>query len=360
MADGIVAIPLAGQPLAGEVGLDGARPAPTSMFPYLAGPENRLLPPAVHGVLQSRAATHNPLVLHGPTGTGKSHLARGLAAAWRERFHDQMVAYTNATDFARELADAIETQAMDDLRGRYRGANLLVFEDVGRLAEKPAAQVELIHTLDAVLQEGGQVVVTASIPPAELKGLMPGLQSRLVAGLVLPLSPPGAGARLAILRQLAALRDVALSDSAAQLLADGLRGTVPELLGALLTLYVPADISGKPIDAAAVRAFLAGRNRSHKPQVAAVAALTARRFSLKLADLRGPSRRRPMVAARDVAMHLARTLCGATLQQIGVYFGGRDHTTVMHSCRKAEMLLKTDLATRQAVEQLQQQLQVKL
>ena len=131
---------------------------------------------------------------------------------------------------------------------------------MGRLAEKAAAQVELIHTLDAVLQEGGQAVVTASAPPAELKGLMPGLQSRLVAGLVLPLSPPGAGARLAILRQLARLRDIALSDSAAQLLADGLVGTTPELLGALLQLHVPASEEGKPIDAAAVRGYLASRN----------------------------------------------------------------------------------------------------
>ena len=266
MADGIIAIPLAGQPLAGEAGFDDVRPLRTAMVPYLAGPENRLLPPAVRGVLEARAATHNPLVFYGPTGTGKSHLARGLAAVWRERFPNQTVAYTNATDFARELADAIETQAVVDLRGRYRGVSLLVFEDVGRLAEKAAAQVELIHTLDAVLQEGGQVVVTASAPPAELKDLMPGLQSRLVGGLVLPLLPPGPGARLAILRQLAALREIALSDSAAQLLADGLSGTAPELLGALLQLHVPAHADGMPIDAAAVRSYLVGRNgaQNHK------------------------------------------------------------------------------------------------
>ena len=264
MADGIIAIPLAGQPLAGEAGFDDVRPLRTAMVPYLAGPENRLLPPAVRGVLEARAATHNSLVFYGPTGTGKSHLARGLAAVWRERFPNQTVAYTNATDFARELADAIETQAVVDLRGRYRGVSLLVFEDVGRLAEKAAAQVELIHTLDAVLQEGGQVVVTASAPPAELKDLMPGLQSRLVGGLVLPLLPPGPGARLAILRQLAALREIALSDSAAQLLADGLSGTAPELLGALLQLHVPAHADGMPIDAAAVRSYSRRTQRGPK------------------------------------------------------------------------------------------------
>ena len=127
-----------------------------------------------------------------------------------------------------------------------------------------------------------------------------------------------------------------------------------------MQLHVPAHADGMPIDAAAVRSYLVGRNGARKPQVSEVAALTARCFSLRLADLRGPSRRRPVVAARDVAMYLARTLTGAMLQQIGLYFGGRDHTTVMHSCRKTEALLKTDPATRQAVEQLQQQLQVKL
>ncbi len=330
--------------------------ARTALGQFVAGPENYLVEPAIENVLHRGVAAYNPLVLHGQSGTGKSHLARGLAAAWRKRFPEQAVVYTTAVDFARELADAIETQAVVDLRRRYRSAGLLVFEEAGRLADKPAAQAELIHTLDAILRKGGQVVVTASAPPTELRGLLPALQGRLSAGLAVPLSAPGAAARRNILRKLATLRDIHLSEPVVQALAEGLKGTVPELLGALVQLDVPARMDNKPIDAEAVREYLAGRKGGRQPRVHDIATLTARYFALKLGELRGSSRRRPVVAARDVAMYLARCLTGMSFQQIGGYFGGRDHTTVIHSCRKTEALLEGDAATAQAIEQIREKL----
>jgi chromosomal replication initiator protein len=357
MADGVIAIPLAGQPMACAARVDDDCGSRAALRHFLAGPENHLVEPAVQGVLGPRPARYNPLVLHGPSGTGKSHLACGLVAAWRDRWPTAAVVYTTAVDFARELADAIETQAVVDLRTLYRRASLLVFEDVGRLAEKPAAQIELIGTLDAILRAGGQIVVTASIAPAELRNLMPALQSRLLAGLAVPLSPPGAGARLAILRQLAELREIDLAEPVAQVLADGLSSTVPELLGALVQLDVPARMDGKMIDAEAVRRYLAKRRGERELQLPDIATAAARYFSLKLADLRGPGRRRPVVTARDVAMFLTRCLTGTSLQQIGQYFGGRDHTTVLHGCRKTESLLKSDPIIRQAIEKLKQKLQ---
>ena len=193
MADAIVTIPLPGQPMARQAGSEDDHNGRAVVGHFFAGPENQLLEPAIHGVLQRRPALYNPLVLHGPSGTGKSHLARGLLAAWRDRFPPASVVYTTAVDFARELADAIETQAVADLQSRYRTACLLVFEDVGRLADKPAAQVELIHTIDAVMQEGGQVVVTAAVSPGELRNLMPALQSRLLAGLAVALCATRSG-----------------------------------------------------------------------------------------------------------------------------------------------------------------------
>ena len=165
----------------GGRGRGARRPHPLGGF--FAGAENYLVGPAIEGVLHQRVAAYNPLVLHGPSGTGKSHLARGMADAWTETSPQAAVVYTTAVDFARELADAIETQAVVDLRRRYRSAGLLVFEEAGRLADKPAAQAELIHTLDAILRKGGQVVVTASAQPTELRGLLPAVQSQAVGGL---------------------------------------------------------------------------------------------------------------------------------------------------------------------------------
>jgi chromosomal replication initiator protein len=356
MVDGIVDIPLPGRPL-GSNGEDGG---PAAACHFLAGPENRLVEVAVRSVIDQPDTNYNPLVLYGPSGSGKSHVAQGLATVWKARSRRDRVVLTTAVDFARELAEAIESQAVEEFRGKYRTANLLVFEDLGRLAlgksGKLSAQEELIHTLDAMLATEGWVIVTASAAPAELAGLLPALQSRLAAGLTIPLAPPGPAARLAVLQQLAVLRKVQLPEPVAQVLADGLTGTVPELAGALIHLAMGDPFDGKPIDLPSVRRYLAQRNRQQQPSLHEIALATARHFSLRLADLRSPVRRRALVTARGVAVYLARRFAGASLQEIGRYFGGRDHTTIMHSCRKIEEISESDPTIHAAIEQLHKEL----
>ena len=352
MANGVVTIPLPGQPLAGDLSSHDGHRGPTTLE-FFAGPENCLIEPAVSGVLGRQPSPYNPLVLYGPSGTGKSHLARGLAATWKVNFPQSRVAYTTAVDFAREMADAFEAQSVEDFRANYRGASLAVFEDVAELATKPAAQEELIRTLDAVIQRGGQVVVTASAAPQDIAGFPPALQSRLSAGLCVPLALPGPDTRLAILQRWSNLREVEMADSILKLLAEGLAGTVPELLGAMLQLEVPAREEGRPINAHQIRDFLSQRDSALRPKLRDIASLTARHFALRLGDLRGSSRRRPVVTARDVAIYLCRHLTRESLSRIGEYFGGRDHTTILHACRKTEELLQTDPAIRQAIDRLQ-------
>lgn len=352
MANGVVIIPLPGpMPNGDPSAQDGHRSS--TPLEFFAGPENCLVEPAVSGVLGRQPTPYNPLVLYGPSGTGKSHLARGLVATWKTNFPHSRVAYTTAVDFAREMADAFETQAVEDFRSRYRGVNLAVFEDVGELATRSAAQEELIRTLDAVIQRGGQVVVTTSSVPQETAGFAPTLQSRLSAGLCVPLALPGLDTRLAILQRWSTLREFNLADSMLRLLAEGLAGTVPELLGAMLQLEVPAREEGRPINAHQIRDFLSQRDSTLRPKFRDIATATARHFGLRLGDLRGASRRRPVVTARDVAIYLCRQLTRESLSRIGEYFGGRDHTTVLHACRKTEELLLADPAIRQAIDQLQ-------
>jgi chromosomal replication initiator protein len=355
MADGVITIPLTGQVLMGDRPCQDGPPISTTLE-FFAGPENCLIEAAVSSVLGRQPNPYNPLVLHGPSGAGKSHLARGLAAVWKLSFPPARVVCVTAVDFAREMADSFETQAVEDFRFRYRGVSLAVFEDVGELASKPTAQEELTRTLDVIMQRGGQLVVTAPLAPQEIVGFSAALKSRLMAGLCVPLALPGPNTRLAILQRWLSCHEVEMADSVIRLLAEGFAGPVPELLGAILQLEIPAREEGRAIDVHQVRDFLSQRNSASRPKFRDIASRTARYFALRLGDLRGSSRRRPVVAARDVAIYLCRQITRESLGRIGEYFGGRDHTTVLHACRKTEDLLQTDPAIRQAIDRLQRQI----
>jgi chromosomal replication initiator protein len=311
----------------------------------------------VCSVLDDADDGYSPIVLCGPSGSGKSHLACGLAAACRAWFRKQAVAYVPAADFARELAEAMQTKTLDDFRLRYRQVRLLIVEDLELLVGKPAAQRELTFTLDALEAAGGQVVITANRSPAELRGLLARLQSRLAQGLVVPLARPRREARLAILERLAKARGVKFAEGALQMLADGPKMTVPELLNTITELEFSARTPGGVIGLDGVRAQLAQRSASRHPSVHEIASMTARCFSLRLRDLRGRSRRRPTPAVRALAMYLARELTTQNLKQIGQYFGGRDHTTVSYNCRKTEERLRTQPEFQDAVFVIQEKWQ---
>ena len=195
-----------------------------------------------------------------------------------------------------------------------------------------------------------RVLVTVSRSPGMLDGMLPGLQSRLQAGLVVPVVLPGPAARAIILRRLAAARGIEASEPLIEFLAEKMSGAAPVLNAALVELQMGGSVS---IEAA--RRWLADRRRED-PSLREIALATARHFSLRLGDLRSAARRRTLVVARGVAMYLCRSLTRLSLEQIGGYFGGRDHTTVSHGCRRTEDLLQTEPAIREAVVQLQSRL----
>jgi len=311
----------------------------------------------VQSVLDGEVDGDNPLLLYGPSGTGKSHLARGMAAAWKTRRHRRPVVYAAAIDFARELDDAIEAQAVADFREHYSRAALLVVEDIGQLAGRHRAQLELVVLLDLLVGAGVQVVITACAAPEQLPDITPRLRSRLGAGLTVPLALPGLPTRLAVLRQLAEARGLKLSEAALQTLAAGLRVSVAELLGAIVQLEMTSPATGGVIGVEAARQLVERSRGSRRIELRRIAAATARHFSLRVSELRSASRRQSVVRARGVAMYLARELGGSSLNQIGSFFGGRDHTTVMHGCRRTEELLNSEPAIRQAIQQVRRQFQ---
>jgi chromosomal replication initiator protein len=329
-----------------------------SALDFIAGPENRLAAVAVASLLDEQPSQFNPLVIYGPSGTGKTHLAYGLAQCWSARLSPARreganqagdVVYLPAIDFANDLTAAIDRETTGDFRARFRGASLLVIEDLTQLATRRPAQQELLHTLDAVVDRGGQVVATSRVGPAKISGFAPELCSRLTGGLAVPLLPPSSATRQALIQRLAASRGIALPAAAVRILADGVEGTAPELLGALLELHVQAELDGEPIDAARVRRWLAGRQSRLQPSLRTIARMSAKYFGLRVADLTSPSRRRSVVRARSVAMYLARQITSKSLGQLGIHFGGRDHTTVLHNYRNVAARVCSDPAIRRAV-----------
>jgi chromosomal replication initiator protein len=313
---------------------------------FIAGPENRLAKVAVEALLDGGAG-YSPVLFCGPSGTGKSHLAHGVAQARGG------VLFTSGADFARELATAIDRGEEARFRDRYRSAEVLVVDGLTQLAGRPAALAELRQTLDDAELREACVVMTSRVPPDEIKGLPPALVNRLKGGLTVPLLPPGIAAKRAVLEHFAGDRGLAISPQALQLLAESSNLSVAECRGVLVELGVSG---GTEIGIDQVRRHLAvlrGR-RSANPK--RVMSAVAKFYGLKSAALQGPSRRRQVVLARAVAMYLCRSNGSMSFEALGKHFGGRDHTTALHSCRSIERRLKHDYELRGAVETLQRSL----
>jgi chromosomal replication initiator protein len=331
---------------------------------FFFGPENRAVQFVLETLLDDEhvdlepneqgpsGRRFSPLVLIGPSGVGKTHLARVFAEAWATRRGAEEVVVASCSDFAAQLADAIRRDAVFEFRRRHRTARLLVLDGLGHLKTKRAAQQELLSILDALADLGSVVVVTSTEAPVAMRALLPSLASRLSGGLVLPVAPPGEEARLRILLRLAQDGNIALPIEAARALAGALSGTAPELRAALLELHLKRQTAGVPLDARLVRDHWTSRGGVAPTSIDRIAALTARSFSLRPAQLRGASRKRSIALARGIAMYLARKMTGGSLEQIGRYFGGRDHTTVLYNCRKIEKSLEGDVATRTEVDRL--------
>ncbi len=342
-------MPLAAGLIGGAVLTSGAVAAE-----FVIGPENRLVAAVAEAFFQGRSQHYSPLVIYGPSGSGKSHLAQGLARWWRTARPADSVLLTGGAELAREYAGALERQQLTEWRTALRRHGLLVIEDLGQLAGKGPAQQELVQLLDDWSGSEAMVVVTARGLPQQLSALLAALRSRLSAGLAVPLALPGADARRAILERLAQARGLALPKGVLQSLSGGPSVSVPALRGAILQLDL-AQRSGE-LDADGLRRFVAQRPRSRQISLRDITAATARHFGLKMADLKSPSRRQAVVTARGIAIYLARLLTPHSLEQIGDYFGGRDHTTVLHGQRRTEKLMKRDPATRHAVAEVRKTL----
>ncbi len=330
---------------------------------YVGSDENRLVQVAAEGLL-NREASFSPLILYGPTGTGKSLLAQGLAQRWRsEHPNDRLLTFTGA-DFARAFAGSIETASLHEFRSRWQTADLMVIDDLHQMSRKSAAQEELVTAIDEMQVTERCILVTLPRCPAAMVELKAPLRSRLAGGLSVPLLPPGQTARRLLLRDFAEDQELQLTDGALEALVEGVPAiqpagcTVPDMRHTITRLRFLVDDAAGPIDEEFVFDLLRREAQAATPTLREVCHSVARHFAVSMELLRGSSRRRHVVRARGVAMLLSRQMVGASLGTIGRYFGGRDHTTVLHACRKTSQLSDTDVEIASTLNQLSEQLRL--
>ena len=268
----------------------------------------------------------------------------------------------NGVDFARALTTAIDADDMDRFRNRFRECSLLVIDGLQDLLTKPAAQDELIQTLDQRQLQHCPTIITGLILPTSMRGLKAALASRCIGGLSLAIHYPGHEARKRILALLSKSLDVRLSPEELNHFANRLTDSisVPELQG-LLFKWLHQERIERTISTAATSVALDrlidARTQSKIPEIAEIAKHVAKETNVKLSDLRGTTRRSNIVRSRSLAMLLARQLTPLSYQQIGEYFGRRDHTTVIYACRKTEVEIASNLELSRAAEEVKRKLQ---
>lgn len=318
-----------------------------------------------------------PLVLFGPSGTGKTSLAMTLVSDLVEDSdsenltdtsgeHSSKALFLTALDFDRRYRSAMETDSVIDFRKRLLSCAGLVIDDIHRLLDKPATQNELVLLLDKMCQKNRPFVVTSDQSPQSINGLSAQLVSRLSCGLVLPVHPPGMAARVEIIRDLCNINDVQLTDDATRLIAERLIVTAPKLVHVFAqiktTLRAENDDSMEPIDSTKLTRLFKKSDQDTDQLTRQIIACVSNVFHLKPAELKSNSRKQSIVLARGIAIYLNRKLLGTSFLKIGSYFGNRDHSTIMHSFRKIEKLISDTgadpetVSTRSTVESLQQQL----
>ena len=313
---------------------------------FVVGEENRLVRQAANAWLHGLCQEYSPWVVIGGTGTGKSHLARGLAArlANRNRQHQHRrlarnhhIVIVSGKDWCRQFGAATHQHQLSSFRARFGGAELLVLDGLDDLANAPAAQAELAQTLDRVHAAGGRVLLTCCQPFDTYRCVSSRLLSRLSSGLTCQLLPPALETRMALIQTFAAALRIRVTDTAAQLLATEHADSVLDLLQVVQELAAKYEV----VDPASCEKFRQSRLRS-LPSLQEILVATARHFDLSVAELRSATRKRQHVHARGIAIHLARTLTQDSLQTIGAALGGRDHTTILHQSRKIAQLVEQD------------------
>ena len=308
---------------------------------FVEGSSNEMARAAAMQVSENiGGASYNPLLLYGGVGLGKTHLMHAVGNSIVERHPNLKVAYMYSQRFMEDMVRAIEHGTMSDFTQYYRSVDVLLMDDIQFLAKGTKSQEEFFHVFNRLQEDGRQIVLTCDRYPKEIQGLEERLESRFVWGMTAAVEPPELETRVAILMKKAELEQADLPHDAAFFIAERVRSNVRELEGALKRVVANARFSGREISIDQVRESLRDLIAIADRQVGIdnIQKTVADYYKIRIADLHSKKRNRSITRPRQLAMALTKELTNHSLPEIGDSFGGRDHTTVLHACRKIEEL----------------------
>lgn len=311
---------------------------------FVVGPCNRVAYAAAQSVVEAPGEGANPIVLHGPVGTGKTHLLEGIYAGLRRAHPDWRVLYLTSEDFTNRFVQAMRLNKLAGFRKQFRECDALLVDDLHFLASKKATQAEFLHTFDALLADGRQMVLTCDCHPRLADDFTPELTDRLLGGVVWGLTPPDATTRLEILRNKSLREGQPLPEEVLRFLAGQLRGNVRELEGAVQSIRHYSRVTGRAIDVPLVREAVTDllRHAVRVVQLADIDTAVCGVLRLEHGALQAKGRAWAVSHPRMVAMFLARKHTAASYSDIGKHFGGRNHSTAVAAEKKVRQWIDSD------------------
>jgi len=307
---------------------------------FVEGKSNQLARAAAQQVASNPGGAYNPLFLYGGTGLGKTHLLHAVGNGIKAQKANAKVIYMHSERFVQDMVKALQNNAIEEFKNYYRSVDALLIDDIQFFAKKERSQEEFFHTFNALLEGNQQIILTSDRYPKEIDGVEDRLKSRFGWGLTIAIEPPELETRVAILMRKAVESNIHLPDEVAFFIAKRLRSNVRELEGALNRVIANANFTGRAINIDFVREALRDLLALQEKLVTIdnIQKTVAEYYKIKVADLLSKRRSRSVARPRQVAMALAKELTNHSLPEIGDAFGGRDHTTVLHACRKIVQL----------------------
>jgi chromosomal replication initiator protein len=317
---------------------------------FIIGDGNRLAHAASLAVAELPGQAYNPLFLHAPPGLGKTHLLHAIGNYVLTFGGGASVRYTTVEAFTNHFITALGSRSLDHFKRAYRDADVLLIDDVQFLASKAKTEEEFFHTFNALYENGRQLVLTCDRLPRQLVGVEERLRERFESGLVADIAPPDFATRVAILRKRAALDAIGISDlSVLELIAERVTDNVRALEGALIRIVAHHSLTSRPLDVELARTVLDGMHPSIGGgglSIEKIQSCVASYYDVTVDELLSPSRAARVAWPRQIAIHLARELTTASLQTIGGAFGGRNHATVLHACKRvSQRMMETPETT---------------